>query len=240
MKKIIALNLKMNLDYDEAQNYVKEIKNKISDKNEVIFFPSFLYLDLFKKSGYSLGAQNVCALDRGAFTGEVSPLQLKTFGISYVLIGHSERRLRFMEDDKFINQKIKASLKNNLNVILCIGETDIDKRMNRTALVLEHQLITALNGIDETDLENVVIAYEPVWAIGTGVTPRSIDVEDAVKYIKKIIMKEYGVDLTVLYGGSVNQDNIISFLNIKNVGGVLVGSSSIDPINMLSMIEMID
>jgi triosephosphate isomerase len=240
MKKVIALNLKMNLGYEEVEDYINAIINKISDKNDVIFFPSSLYLELFKKSGYQIGAQNVYYLDKGAFTGEISPLQLKTLGVSYVLIGHSERRLHFGEDDKLINSKIKGCLKNNLKVILCIGETIEEKQLRKTALVLEKQIINGLKGIDKEDLTDVIIAYEPVWAIGSGKTPRDEEIEDAINFITKIINREFDIEPIVLYGGSINKDNIQKIMHIKNVDGTLIGSSSLDSKYLLSMLDLVD
>lgn len=240
MKKIVALNLKMNLDYEEAQRYVEAVEDKISDKNDIIMIPSSIYLDLFKKSGYKLGAQNVHYLDKGAFTGEISPLQLKTMGVSYVLVGHSERRLYFNETDELVNSKLKGCLANNLKVILCIGETDTERRLKKTALVIKNQIIGALNGIETEDLKDVIIAYEPVWAIGTGKVPKNEEIEDSVKYITKIVNREYDVEPRVLYGGSVNKANIKNIMSIKNVDGVLIGSSSIEPTYLISMLELVD
>ncbi len=240
MKKIIALNLKMNLNYDTVSSYIDTVKNKISDNNEVIFFPSFLYLEDFKKSGYKIGAQNVHYLDNGAFTGEISPLQLKSMGIRYVLIGHSERRIYFKEDDDLINNKIKGCLKNNLNIILCIGETDEERKRLKTALILEKQIKNAFKNIDLEDLSDITIAYEPVWAIGTGKVPKIEDIEDAIKYIKKLVLNEYGLNIKVLYGGSINKENIKSIINIKILDGVLIGSSSIDPKYLVNMLDLIN
>ena len=240
MKKIIALNLKMNHDYEEMEQYVKTITNKISDNNDIIIFPSSLYLNLFKECGYKLGAQNVYSLDKGAFTGEISPLQLKTLGISYALVGHSERRIHFKEDDKLINSKVEGCLRNNLKVILCIGETDEERRLKKTALILKRQIVSDFKGVEHEWLQDITIAYEPVWAIGSGKVPKNEEVEDAIKYIKKIINEAYGVDLKVLYGGSVNKDNIKSLLSIKNLDGVLVGTASIDPKYLVSMLDLVD
>jgi triosephosphate isomerase len=230
----------MNLDYEGAQNYIKKIKDKISDKHEIIVLPSFIYLDMFKNSGYTLGAQNAHYLDKGAFTGEISPLQIKNLGVEYVLVGHSERRIHFKEDDKLINSKVKGCLKNNLKVILCIGETDEERRLRKTASVLQKQIVSNLNGVDEDALQDIVIAYEPVWAIGTGKTPSTEEIEDALIYISKTIKKHFRIEPRILYGGSVNKDNIKSIMRIKNIGGVLIGSSSIEPDYMLSMLDLVD
>lgn len=230
----------MNLTYEDAHEYVSSVTNKISEKNEIIIIPSSIYLDMFKKTGYKLGAQNVHSLDKGAYTGETSPLQLKTMGITYALVGHSERRIHFKEDDTFINEKVKGCLRNNIKVILCIGETEEERRLHKTALVLQRQITQGLKDIDSEDLVDVIIAYEPVWAIGTGKTAKAQDIEDSIKYITKIVNKEFDVNPKVLYGGSVNKENIKEIFGIKNVDGVLIGSSSIDPKYMLSMIDLVD
>lgn len=240
MKKIVVLNLKMNLDYEEAQDYVKDITNNISDKHEIVICPSFLYLDMFKKTGYKLGAQNAYVLDEGAFTGEISPLQLKTFGVSYVIIGHSERRNHFHEDDKLINLKVKSCLRHNLKVILCIGETSEERRLNKTALVLKKQILSDLDGLDANEIRDVIIAYEPVWAIGSGLTPTDEEIADAIKYIEKVINEEYNLIPRVIYGGSINESNVVNIMNIANIDGVLVGGSSINPKTALEMLDKID
>lgn len=237
MKKIIALNLKMNLGYKEILDYIKTIQNKVTDNYEVIFFPTSIYLDLFKKSGYLVGAQNVHFENKGAYTGEISPYQLKSLGVNYTLVGHSERRLHFKENDILINEKVKGALKNQLKVILCVGETDEERLSNKTYSVIENQL---KNNLQNIDLEDVTIAYEPVWAIGSGKTPTKDEIDEVVSFIKKKVKQENAIDIRVLYGGSVNKENIKDIMSIESVDGVLVGSSSIDPNYLISMIDIID
>lgn len=237
MKKIIALNLKMNLGYKEILDYIKTMQNKVTDNYEVIFFPTSIYLDLFKKSGYLVGAQNVHFENKGAYTGEISPYQLKSLGVDYTLVGHSERRLHFKENDILINEKVKGALKNQLKVILCVGETDEERLSNKTYSVIENQL---KNNLQNIDLEDVTIAYEPVWAIGSGKTPTKDEIDEVVSFIKKKVKQENAIDIRVLYGGSVNKENIKDIMSIESVDGVLVGSSSIDPNYLISMIDIID
>ena len=237
MKKIIALNLKMNLGYKEILDYIKTIQNKVTDNYEVVFFPTSIYLDLFKKSGYLVGAQNVHFENKGAYTGEISPYQLKSLGVDYTLVGHSERRLHFKENDILINEKVKGALKNQLKVILCVGETDEERLSNKTYSVIENQL---KNNLQNIDLEDVTIAYEPVWAIGSGKTPTKDEIDEVVSFIKKKVKQENAIDIRVLYGGSVNKENIKDIMSIESVDGVLVGSSSIDPNYLISMIDIID
>jgi len=238
VKKIIALNLKMNLNYEEALNYVETLSNEKLDKHGIVVLPSYIYLDMFRKLEYNLGAQNVYFEDKGAYTGEISPSQLKTLGISYALIGHSERRIHFNEDNELINKKIKGSLRNNLNIILCVGETEEEKDLNKTSFVLEQQLIADLNNIENSN--NIIIAYEPVWAIGSGKVPKNEEIEESIKFIKSIVNRKYNIEPKVLYGGSVNKENINTILKINNVDGVLVGSASVDPKYLISMIKSVE
>ena len=183
MKKIIGLNLKMNLNHDEVLDYVRIIKDKQFNNHEIIIFPSFIYLDKFKESNQLLGAQNVHQEDTGAFTGEVSPMQLKSEKINYSLVGHSERRQHFKEDDILINKKIKGCLRNNIQIILCIGETEDQRNLNQTKEVLERQIKEDLRDIDKESINNIVIDYEPVWAIGTGKTPTNQEIDEALNIL---------------------------------------------------------
>ncbi|MDD3048738.1 MAG: triose-phosphate isomerase [Bacilli bacterium] len=240
MKKIIVLNLKMNLNYEEALSYVSDIKNKISDVFNTIFCPSFIYLDLFKASNYKLGAQNVYYPEKGAFTGEVSASQLKSMGIHYAIVGHSERRKYFNEDNKLVGNKIAFCLKEGLSPILCIGETIEEKQLKKTASVLKNQIFYALKDADKDLINDIIIAYEPVWAIGSGKTPSILEIEDAIEYIKNNIKTIYDVNAKVLYGGSVNKENIKDIIKIKNLDGVLIGSSSIDAKYLIEMLDLID
>lgn len=235
MKKLIILNHKMNLKYDEALSYINSIKNNLGNIYDVIICPSSIYLNLFKDSGYEIGSQNVYCEDNGAYTGEISPMQLQSMGIKYTIIGHSERRYYFIEDDSLINKKIASALKNNISPILCIGEKIEEKESSRTELVLESQLLSDLNNIDIQQLNNVIIAYEPVWAIGSGQTPTMDGINNTIKYIKDCINKKYNINLRVLYGGSVNKDNISEIMKIESVDGVLVGGASIDASQVLAM-----
>lgn len=240
MKKIIGLNLKMNLNHDEVLDYVRIIKDKQFNNHEIIIFPSFIYLDKFKESNQLLGAQNVHQEDTGAFTGEVSPMQLKSEKINYSLVGHSERRQHFKEDDILINKKIKGCLRNNIQIILCIGETEDQRNLNQTKEVLERQIKEDLRDIDKESINNIVIAYEPVWAIGTGKTPTNQEIDEAIKYIKQCVELNCGPNIKVIYGGSVNKGNIVDIMNISSVDGVLIGSASNNPNDVLSMMDMID
>lgn len=238
MKKLIVANLKMNLTLEEANDYLDIIKKNIIDQLEIIICPSFPFLPLFKNKDYKLGAQNCYYLDKGSYTGEVSPLQLKTIGVSYIIVGHSERRIYFKENNELINDKLKAILKHNIKPILCIGETMEERLLHKTFIVLKKQLNEALKDIESDMLTDIVIAYEPVWAIGSGKTPTSQEIAEVINYIKDLIKKEYKIDnIIVLYGGSVNLKNIKVITNIAD--GVLIGSASVDADNFINMINKI-
>lgn len=225
--KIVAANLKMNLNYEEIKNYVEKIDN-IDNKN-IIFIPTNIYVPYFLNKGYSVGVQNCHYLDKGAYTGEVSPSQIKSMGVDYVLIGHSERRSYFKEDNELLNKKIKEALKNNLKVIYCVGETKGEKDLGKTKDVIRESLINGLKDINE----EVIIAYEPVWAIGTNVIPTMDEIKETVDYIKSIY------NYKTLYGGSINDKNIEELNNISNVDGYLVGGASLDIEKLNKIIEVV-
>jgi triosephosphate isomerase len=241
MKKVIIANLKMNLIKEECEQYLQTIKGKITDELEVIICPSFPFLSIFISKEFKLGAQNTFYLEKGSYTGEVSSIQLKSIGVKYIIVGHSERRKYLNENNDLINKKIIAVLKQNINPILCIGETEEEKAMHKTAVVIKKQLDEALKNVEPEDLNDIVIAYEPVWAIGSGITPTLDEINDSISFIKNIILQKYNFDhIKVLYGGSVNLDNIKQIMNLSYVDGVLIGSASTDPntfIKMLSIIE---
>jgi len=220
MKKIIIGNFKMNpLSFKGAEDLLKAFD--IKTKNTVILCPPYIYLK--KGENYILGAQNCFYENEGAYTGEISPKMLKDLGCKYVIIGHSERRNILNETDLEINKKIKVCLLNNLKPVLCIGEKLGEDRKE----VLKKQLKEDLKGVKD---KNIIIAYEPVWAIGTGKTPTSDDILDSFNFIKKIIPES-----KVLYGGSVNSKNIQEIIQITD--GVLVGGASVNKNEFLKMIK---
>lgn len=240
MKKIIVANLKMNFTRDEMFEYLNDIKYKISDSLEVIICPTYLYFYMFKGSDYKLGAQNVYYLNNGPYTGEVSPSQLKSLGVSYAIIGHSQRRTNFNEDDLLISKKVAATISESIKPIICIGETMEDKQMLKTPLVLKNQLLIALKDVPADDLNNIIIAYEPVWAIGSGKTPSIVEIEDVITYIKDILMKNYDIIGKVLYGGSVDKKNIKQIMGISNIDGLLIGTSALDYRYFIEILNVIE
>lgn len=237
MEKIVAANMKMNMTAYEVNEYLKVINEKVNSDN-VILCPTSIYLPYFLKQNYQVGIQNVFFQESGAYTGEVSPLQAKSLGIDYAIIGHSERRTYFDEKDTDINNKIISCIKNGLKVILCVGETKEEKDLLKTEKVLKKQLTTDLKNLELKDLENIVIAYEPLWSIGSGLTPTNEEILSTVYFIKSTIMGMYDItDVKVLYGGSVNEKNIDLLNQIENVNGFLVGGASLNPDKILKIID---
>lgn len=225
----------MNLDYKEALQYIAIMSDITREDIDLILAPTSIYLGEFKKTNQYLAVQNVYSKDQGSFTGEISPSQLKSFGIDYAIIGHSERRDIFFENDLFINAKLKAVIRNEITPILCVGESKEEK--DQAGIVITNQLMQNLRDISSID--NVIIAYEPVWSIGTGIVPTEHEIESRIHLIKELIYKKYNTNVKVLYGGSVNKENIHRIINIKNVDGVLVGSASKDPRYFLEMLDNI-
>lgn len=233
MNKIVIANLKMNLDYDEIKEYMKVMGSHSFEHLDLLIAPTSIYLDLLKDYKYPVVAQNLYCQDSGSFTGEISPKQLKSLGIHYAIVGHSERRNIFFENDMLVCQKVKACLKNNIVPILCIGERL--EEQERADIVITEQLTRNLDGIP--DCKDLIISYEPVWAIGTGLIPNDNDIKDRVQLIKDLMRQKYQKDVFVLYGGSVNKENCKSIMNIDDIDGVLVGSSSKDPIYFKEMLS---
>ncbi len=228
MEKIVVANLKMNLNLEQIKLYINEIDGLI-DSNRVIICPSYIYIPYFLNKNYLVGTQNIASTEDGAYTGEVSASQVSSMNIPYTIVGHSERRSIFNETSVEVNKKVKLALSNNLKVILCIGETKEEKDNGLTNSVLSLQLKESLLEIDNNLLENVIIAYEPVWSIGTGNIPTNEDIIEITNYIKSTVNNIYNslVNIPVLYGGSVNEKNIFQLNEINEIDGVLVGGASL-------------
>ena len=239
MKKILAFNLKMNFNYQEVVNYINELRGKIVSE-DVIMFPPTLFLPYFISNEYILGAQNISEFDNGAHTGEISCSQLKSIGGNCVLIGHSERRQDQNEDDIKVNLKIKKALENDLQVILCIGETKEEREMLKTTKILKRELLGALKEIDKDLLRNVIIAYEPIWSIGTDVIPKTREIISTVEFIIDTCVNVFNYRPRVLYGGSVNDKNITELNTIDVLSGFLVGGASLDVNKLLKIKEVVE
>ena len=223
--KIIAANWKMN----GSEELVKELSQLNRAKhNDIIICPPFTLLDSAKKlfpNFVKIGAQNCSEEDRGPFTGEISASMLQEKSVSHVLIGHSERRTLFNETDDMILKKVKAAIKSNLTPIVCIGETLSEKEANKTLKVIDSQINESLAKIEPH--EQVIVAYEPVWAIGTGLTPDENEIKETHLYIKTKLDQHFNADTPILYGGSANAENCSQIISIDNVGGLLVGGASL-------------
>ncbi len=234
-KVIIAGNWKMNFLVKNTEEFLSDFSSKVKDvKHEIVVCPPFTSLqkasDILKNSNIKLGAQNVHFEESGAFTGEVSPKMLKDFNIEYVIVGHSERRNYFNEKDEDINKKIVTCLKNGLTPIVCVGETFTDRESGNTEKLLKSQIEKAFFDISDCDAKRVVVAYEPIWAIGTGKTATSEDANDTIGFIRDTIKDLYDVDvsnsISILYGGSVKPDTIKKQMSMENIDGALVGGAS--------------
>lgn len=227
----------MNMIIPDALKLITGIKNKLSGKHdaEVVISPSFTVLNsahiALADSNIKLAAQNVSFADKGAYTGEVSAKMLVDVGCEYVIIGHSERRQYFHESNKDCNKKIAVCLEEGLTPIYCVGETLAERDAHKTLDVMELQLREGLTGFKVHDIENLVIAYEPVWAIGTGRSAESKDAESVHGFIREICASMFGGvvadKLRIIYGGSVTDENIQSIMKEKNINGVLVGGASL-------------
>lgn len=238
INKYVIANLKMNLTAKEIGEYLNVINDKVFVSN-VVICPTSIFIPYFLNNGYDVGIQNIYFENDGAYTGEVSPVQAKSMGIKYAIIGHSDRR-RMGEDDQIINKKIHKALENKLKVIFCIGETLEEREMLKTDKILKQQIIRGLRGLTEKQLTNILIAYEPVWAVGTNILPTNKEISDCIDFIKGICKENLKTIPFILYGGSINENNIKVLNKIKNVDGFLVGSSASDVQKLMKIIEVID
>ena len=232
----VAGNWKMNMDKQSAVALVEQLVRDLKGcKNKVMVAPPFVYLDavaqVVKGSNIILGAQNMAATDNGAHTGEVSASMLKDLGVQTVILGHSERRYEFGECDELINMKVLRALAAGLDVIICIGELLAQREVGRAEKVCERQLNSALMGVPKEQLERVTIAYEPVWAIGTGKTATPDDAQQIHSYARKVIAKMYDQNaadkIIIQYGGSMNVKNYKELLAQPDVDGGLIGGASL-------------
>jgi len=231
MKKLIIANWKMKLSFKESLALAKILSLKLrGDKNKVVVCPDYLPLlpisEILKKSKITLGAQDCAITDFGAYTGEVSPLNLKNIGVKYVILGHSERREHLHENSAIINDKIKAALKNKLIPVLCVGEKLTERKDGEAQSVILDQLKRALGGV-KLGSSDLVIAYEPIWAIGSGKAINPSEAEEMHHYIKEQAAKILKKSVLVIYGGSVDANNFPDFAAQKNIDGFLVGGASL-------------
>ena len=246
-RPLIVANWKMYKTIAEALNVVASIKAGVhrATECEIVICPSYTALkavgEALRESTLELGAQDMHPEPEGAFTGEVSPLMLKDVGCRFVILGHSERRSRFHETDEFINQKVKATLKFSLIPILCIGETLEDREARKAFEVVKGQFDASLKDLNADDIQRCVIAYEPVWAIGTGRTATPEQAEQMHSYIRRLLHEKYGEEASsralILYGGSVKPDNMGALMQKPNVDGALVGGASLKAESFIQIVQ---
>lgn len=232
----MAGNWKMHKTIAEAENLARELVTALKNQDKTIMIaPPFTALSAVaaavKDTNIQLGAQNMASVDKGAHTGEVSVIMLKDIGVSYVILGHSERRHVYGEKDELINKKVKLALANGMRVILCVGEKIEQRENGITEQVVETQVRNGLEGVSTADMKSITIAYEPVWAIGTGKTATPQDADAVHIYIRKLLTQLYNTDIAqntiIQYGGSVKPGNVKELMAMENIDGALVGGASL-------------
>lgn len=245
-KPLIAGNWKMYKTKDDALAFIYAVNVEVPDKEfveSVICAPAIFLRDLVKREGENvrIGAQNMHYAQEGAFTGEISAQMLKSYGVDYVVIGHSERRQYFNETDESVNLKLIAAVNQDITPIVCVGES-LDIRENGTTnQVVGNQIKKAYANVSKEEALKTVVAYEPIWAIGTGVTATPEQANETIVYIRKVLSDLYGATISsqirILYGGSVNTKNVESLLMMSDIDGALVGGASLDPNSFLALVR---
>ena len=236
--KIVIGNWKMNMVRSEAKSLLTIVKESIKENSvDVGFAVPYTAIEtsgnVLENTNIMLGAQNVHSEPRGAYTGEISIEMLKDLDVKLCLVGHSERRKYYLETDEIVNKKVKSLLEANIIPVVCVGETLEERNQNIHLDLIRTQVKKALADIDSMHVEDVVIAYEPLWAIGTGVTATSSEAEEVCSFIRYVVAESYGVSISekirILYGGSVNETNAKELFNMPNIDGALVGGASLKP-----------
>lgn len=244
-KNIIIANWKMYKTREEALDFIYSVSQAVPSKDlveSVVCAPAIMLRDLVKRQGDNvrIGAENMYYEEEGAFTGEISPKMLTSTNVEFVILGHSERRMIFKEDDALINKKVLSALEHGLKPILCCGETLDEMESGKVEEVLTKQLTEGLKSVKKEDLAKIVIGYEPVWAIGTGKSATAEIAQSRCKYCREVIAGLYGMEaekIRIVYGGSVKPENIADFLKQPDVDGGLIGSASLNPQKYLDMVK---
>ncbi|SEN70026.1 triose-phosphate isomerase [Lihuaxuella thermophila] len=243
---VIAGNWKMHKTVEEAVDFVETIqRSELPGEVETVLCAPFLALPALaekaKGSKIGIGAQNVHWEEQGAYTGEVSVPMLKAAGVQYVIIGHSERRTYFAETDETVNRKVKAAIAGGLTPIVCVGEVLEERESGQTKQVVQEQVKKGLNGLSSEEMKKVIIAYEPVWAIGTGKASTAEDAEEVISFIRKTVAdlfdQQVANEVRIQYGGSVKPENIGTYIAQPNIDGALVGGASLEPASFLKLVE---
>jgi len=250
MKYVIG-NLKMNLNsVQERERYLDLLKKELTGQKltntELILLPPFIHLEAFRKSlnqKIAVGAQNFFFESKGPFTGEISPLMLSRLSCEYALVGHSERRRYFLEKNEEISLKIIAAMKNGISPILCVGENKVEKENQETLKIISTQIRECLKDVSRTRLEKIIIAYEPVWAVGADINPSAHDIMEVKVLIRKVLVeifgKKYAELVKIIYGGSVNSKNLKTICLEPGMDGVLVGRDSLLPHELVKIIKIL-
>ncbi len=248
-KPIFAANWKMNLGPSETEDFARSFLSKVQNRTfpcDIVIAPPFVSLAkaaeiLGNVSSIALAAQNCSQFDSGAYTGEISGMMLKEFFVHYVILGHSERRAIFGETDEVINAKVRKARELNLKPIFCIGETLDERKAGQLEKVLRTQVSLGLKGVTERDLQDIVIAYEPVWAIGTGVTATAEQAQEAHAFVRSLVAEQFGNDaaakIRIQYGGSVKPNNAAELMACPDIDGALIGGASLEPQSFLDIIQ---
>ena len=245
-RPVMAGNWKMNKTRDEALQFIYSVNNELPSNEKVesvICAPAILLRCLVKRQGSELriGAQNMHYAESGAYTGEISPNMLETTGVSYVVLGHSERREMFNETDEAINKKIVAALAHDITPIVCCGETLEQREANQVEEVLGSQIRKAYANLPSEDVAKTIIAYEPIWAIGTGKTATAEVADETCGFVRSVIREMYGSavaeEIRILYGGSVKPSNIEELMSKENIDGGLVGGASLEAESFLKLVK---
>lgn len=246
-KKVIAGNWKMNKVLSEANEFIDEVVKQVTDSDQVeaIVCAPFPYLatlvDKAKGSNVKISAQNMHFADAGAFTGEVSPVMLTDIGVSHVVLGHSERREYFAETDETVNKKVLAAFDHGITPIVCVGESLEQREANETMNHVETQVKKAIEGLSANQVAETIIAYEPIWAIGTGKTASNEQANEVCTHIRNVIKDVVSGDVAeqviIQYGGSVNPDNIGELLTQSDIDGGLVGGASLEAESFVKLVE---
>ncbi len=246
-KPIIAGNWKMNKVASEAKSFVEEVKGLVPNADHVdsVVCAPALFLESLvqqvKGSDLKIGAQNMHFEENGAFTGEISPVALKDLDVSYVILGHSERREMFAETDETVNKKTLAAFKHGLTPIVCCGETLEEREAGKTNELVGDQVKKALQGLSDDQVKQTVIAYEPIWAIGTGKSSSAEDANEVCAHIRKVVAEQFSSDVAeavrIQYGGSVKPENIKEYMAQSDIDGALVGGASLEAQSFLQLLE---
>lgn len=245
-KIVIAGNWKMHKTKQEAEQFIDEVKQlKTNERVEAVICAPFPYLSTLvnkvKQTDVKIAAQTMHFEQSGAFTGEVSPVMLADIGVSHVIIGHSERREYYHETNETVNKKVHAAFSHHLTPIVCVGETLAQREANDTLTHIEKQIKIALDGLTDEQIANTIIAYEPIWAIGTGKTASSADANEVCAHIRNIVAKitseQTAEKVVIQYGGSVKPENIDELLSTSDIDGALVGGASLEPASFIQLVE---